>query len=114
VGSVVCYEISDHWLVWVRISFPDITQQCVERDAKHIVFIHPFIHSFERTPTIVGGLFSISRHYFKTIGEYDSGMDIWGYENFELSLRVRIIELQRLFSKISNSIYSVMYCHEHL
>ena len=41
-----------------------------------------------RTPTIAGGLFSIHRDFFRQLGGYDSGMEIWGGENLELSFKV--------------------------
>uniref|UniRef100_A0A183DIG5 Glyco_transf_7C domain-containing protein n=1 Tax=Gongylonema pulchrum TaxID=637853 RepID=A0A183DIG5_9BILA len=36
-----------------------------------------------------GGLLAISRKYFHDMGEYDTGMEIWGAENIEMSIRVR-------------------------
>jgi polypeptide N-acetylgalactosaminyltransferase len=41
-----------------------------------------------RSPTMAGGLFTIDRKYFYEIGAYDEGMDVWGAENIEMSLRV--------------------------
>lgn len=42
-----------------------------------------------RSPTMAGGLLTIDRSYFYELGSYDEGMDIWGAENIEMSLRVR-------------------------
>ncbi|XP_045352205.1 inactive polypeptide N-acetylgalactosaminyltransferase-like protein 5 isoform X1 [Leopardus geoffroyi] len=41
-----------------------------------------------RSPAMAGGIFAINRHYFHEIGQYDKGMNLWGAENLELSLRI--------------------------
>ncbi|XP_033762896.1 polypeptide N-acetylgalactosaminyltransferase 1-like [Pecten maximus] len=41
-----------------------------------------------RSPTMAGGIFAISKAYFEHIGLYDAGMEIWGAENVEMSIRL--------------------------
>ncbi|XP_058128947.1 polypeptide N-acetylgalactosaminyltransferase 35A [Anopheles ziemanni] len=63
----------------LHFKWDNLPQGTLARDTD---FVGPF-----RSPTMAGGLFAIDRGYFRELGEYDMGMDVWGGENLEISFR---------------------------
>lgn len=55
--------------------------------SKRLKNYHDFVKPQE-SATMAGGLYAIDREFFKHLGEYDSGMNLWGGENVEFSLRI--------------------------
>lgn len=41
-----------------------------------------------KSPTMLGASFVISKEYFEELGFYDTGFELWGGENLELSFKV--------------------------
>jgi polypeptide N-acetylgalactosaminyltransferase len=72
---------------WYPISRRELKETNGIRNTDGKVKFNELINPF-KSPFMAGGLFSINREYFNSIGKYDPQMDIWGGENIELSLRI--------------------------
>lgn len=72
---------------WYPISKRELVATNGMKNAAGKVKFNELVNPFS-SPTMAGGIFAISSEYFHQIGQYDSGMDIWGGENIELSFRL--------------------------
>lgn len=43
-----------------------------------------------RSPSIMGAAIAIDREFFFEIGAFDTGLEVWGGDNSQLSLHVRV------------------------
>jgi len=76
----------DWSMLWKRIPVD-------QREArKHKQITEPY-----GSPAMAGGLFAIDKNYFRDIGYYDPGLEIWGGENFEISYKIWMCGGQVLF-----------------
>ena len=71
---------------YILVTFLQFNWHAVpERERERHSHTAEAVHS----PTMAGGLFSIDKKFFERLGTYDSGFDIWGGENLELSFKVK-------------------------
>lgn len=82
-----------------------------------------------RSPTMLGAVFVIRKDYFKALGYYDSGFELWGGENLELSFKVwmcggemyqsfcshvgHMFRARPYWVKLLTNLFKYVYLHEH-
>ena len=66
----------DWSMIWKRVAVKK------QESIKHTRVTEPYA-----SPAMAGGLFAIDKTYFKDLGYYDPGLEIWGGENFEISYK---------------------------
>ena len=49
---------------------------------------------YDRSPALGGEVLAIDRHFFQSVGAYDPGMQLWGEEQIELSIRVNVFHYE--------------------
>ncbi|CEF68587.2 Glycosyltransferase 2-like domain-containing protein [Strongyloides ratti] len=65
------------WSLYFRWEY--IPWDYFDKEENHIIPVD--------SPGMPGGLLAVDRKFFKEQGEYDMGMEIWGAENVEMSIR---------------------------
>ena len=71
-------------LMYESIATSHLREEVVEQRCSHSRLC------FLRSPCAVGAVWAMRRDFFFTVGGLDRGMKMWGGENLDLSIRVRV------------------------